>query len=179
MAGRRKLSIYLSVCLSVCPSVDLSIYLCIYLSISLSLSLYPFSWDQNAYRFLSQNEKTPASAASLYCVHLLWQVSRCQIPDISLAALPRKRPMPHPVKRSTDRNLSIHATNVSNKKTRTLRSVTCMLHHATQPKQKASVVQQSPCLWPTKGIDHEMKRAAVKMQLQTRNMNMCVCPSAV
>ena len=78
MAGRRKLSIYLSVCLSVCRSIYLSMYLSIYLS--LSLSLYPFSWDQNAYRFLSQNEKTPASAASLYCVHLLWQVSRCQIP---------------------------------------------------------------------------------------------------
>ena len=76
--GRETQAIYLSVCLSVRLSIYLSIYVSIYLS--LSLSLYPFSWDQNAYRFLSQNEKTPASAASLYCVHLLWQVSRCQIP---------------------------------------------------------------------------------------------------
>ena len=60
-----------------------------------------------------------------------------------------------------------------------LSSVTCMLHHATQPEQKASVVQQSPSLWPREWMDHEMKRAAVKMQLQTRNMNVCVCPSAV
>ena len=48
-------------------------------------------------------------------------------------------------------------------------------HSQQCSKQKASVVQQSPSLWPTEGIDHEMKRAAVKMQLQTRNMNMCVC----